>query len=107
MVLRFKRDNGLITSKCFELIKGKNNTVIKINFLEIARGLLKVCKDSQLDIITRITRNGYRTFIRLSSKDLIKCTELFKVILSTYISDNISLHEVNCSDGIKDGYPFP
>jgi len=106
MLLRFKRNNEFTTSKCFELIKGRNNTVIKIDFLEVARRLLKVCKDLQLDVVTRIARNGYRTLIRLSSKDLVKCTELFKVILSTYISDDIDLNEVDCSNGIGDKYPF-
>lgn len=93
-------------SLCLELTKNDKENV-RINFLEVAKALLRVCKEAQIEVITRITRRGYKTYIRFSpNDDPIKCYELFKSLLAIYLPNNVKVNESPCSD-VYDGKPYP
>lgn len=103
MLRRKERDND---SLCLELTKNDKEN-IRINFLEVSRALLRICKEAQIEIITKISRKGYRTYIKLSSNnDPIKCYELFKSLLSVYLPNNVRVNESPCSE-VHDGKSHP
>lgn len=104
-MLRNKERSGDLL--CLELTKNDKESV-RINFLEVAKALLRVCKEAQIEVITKITRRGYKTYIKLSSNDdPIKCYELFKSLLAVYLPNNVRVNECPCSEvHNRKSYPF-
>lgn len=92
---------------CFELTKN-NKENVRVNFLEVAKALLRVCKEAQIEVITKITRKGYRTYIKFfPNDDPVKCHELFKSLLAIYLPDSIRVSESPCSEVYnKKSHPF-
>ncbi len=94
-------------SVCLELINEGDRGDIKINFLDIAKALLKVCRDARLDVLTTISRSGYKSLIVLSSeRDLISCRDVLKAFIVAYGSNHIKVNEVRCDSAVTKVIPF-
>ncbi|MCS7107873.1 MAG: hypothetical protein RMH77_04520 [Sulfolobales archaeon] len=98
MLLNYRVKGRTNNTVCLELVNEEREEELKINFIEVVKTLLKVCKDLQLSAITTISRKGYKTVILMNSNDVQNCENLFKIFIDTYSSKNIRVEEVECVD---------
>lgn len=108
MLLLRNRSKVRISDKvCFELVNEGSKDDVKVDFLNAVKALLKVCRDVQVNLLTSISRSGYKSLIILSSeKDVISCKNVFKVLLTAYIPDYVKVNEISCNDEVLDVVPF-
>jgi hypothetical protein len=91
---------------CLELVSSKSKDVARVNILDAVKALLRMCGDARLDIITTITKHGYRSVIRLSSEDTIRCKNVFKTLLTALLPDEVMINEVSCNEAVVDKVPL-
>ncbi|MEM0454164.1 MAG: hypothetical protein QXO98_05875 [Sulfolobales archaeon] len=107
MLLRDRIKGKRTDITCLELINEGGKEDVKINFLSLVNALLRTCKDLQLNIITTISRRGYRTIIVMSSKDdLTNCKDIAKMFIEVYSSKKIKVEDVVCTDFLERALPF-
>ncbi|MEM4499324.1 MAG: hypothetical protein QXH57_04380 [Sulfolobales archaeon] len=92
---------------CFELVNEGSRDDVKVDFLNVAKALLKVCKDVQVNLLTSISRSGYKSLVILSSeRDVMSCKNIFKALLMAYMPDYVKVNEIICNDKAVDEVPF-
>ncbi len=94
------------STACFELVNEGKKSDVRINFLDVAKALVRICEDVHLDVVTSISRRGYKSLIVLSSvKDVVSCKNMFKVLIAAY-GYNVRVNEVSCNDAVVKVDPF-
>jgi len=84
---------------CIELVRSKRSNVERVNVLDAIKALMRVCSDVKVDILTSVSKHGYKTILMLASdkEDVIRCKNLLKMFLAVYLTDGIEIEERQCS----------